>query len=145
MTKLQQVIGARDWENSHVHSTNRLSAHSKLCSYSSIECALQQRTLDQSVSLNGTWKFKLYEQPELVSEVDICPSLDDSNWDIIPVPSNWQLQGYDKPIYTNVKYPFPNTPPQVPTDNPTGIYRTNFEISKKWLARNTRIIFDGVN
>ncbi|PMP06753.1 beta-D-galactosidase [Vibrio breoganii] len=145
MTKLQQVIGARYWENSHVHSTNRLSAHSKLCSYSSIECALQQRTLDQSVSLNGIWKFKLYEKPELVSEDDIHPSLDDSNWDTIPVPSNWQLQGYDKPIYTNVKYPFPNTPPQVPADNPTGIYRTSFEVSKEWLTRSNRIIFDGVN
>ena len=32
-------------------------------------------------------------------------------WDPIVVPGNWTLQGYDKPIYTNVKMPIPTAPP----------------------------------
>ena len=48
--------------------------------------------------------------------------LDSMNWESIPVPSNWTMQGYDKPIYTNVKMPIPPEPPWVPQDdNPTGL------------------------
>lgn len=48
------------------------------------------------------------------------------------VPSNWQLHGFDRPIYTNVVYPFPLNPPHVPEDNPTGCYRTYFYLPKEW-------------
>ncbi|KAL3829801.1 hypothetical protein ACJIZ3_018603 [Penstemon smallii] len=48
------------------------------------------------------------------------------------VPSNWQMHGFDRPIYTNVVYPFPLNPPKVPEDNPTGCYRTNFHLPKEW-------------
>lgn len=48
------------------------------------------------------------------------------------VPSNWQMHGFDRPIYTNVVYPFPLDPPFVPVDNPTGCYRTYFHIPKEW-------------
>lgn len=51
---------------------------------------------------------------------------------ILPVPSNWQMHGFDRPIYTNVVYPFPLTPPKVPEDNPTGCYRTYFSLPKEW-------------
>lgn len=48
------------------------------------------------------------------------------------VPSNWQMHGFDKPIYTNIVYPFPLNPPKVPEDNPTGCYRTYFTLPKEW-------------
>lgn len=48
------------------------------------------------------------------------------------VPSNWQCHGFDRPIYTNIVYPFLNDPPHVPEDNPTGCYRTYFQIPKDW-------------
>lgn len=48
------------------------------------------------------------------------------------VPSNWQMHGFDIPIYTNVIYPFPLDPPRVPEDNPSGCYRTYFYIPKEW-------------
>jgi beta-galactosidase len=51
------------------------------------------------------------------------------NW---TVPSNWQLHGFDTPIYTNVTYPFPLDPPFVPTENPTGCYRVDFHLPKEW-------------
>lgn len=48
------------------------------------------------------------------------------------VPSNWQMHGFDKPIYTNITYPFPLDPPFVPVDNPTGCYRICFQIPSEW-------------
>ncbi|MEO7017504.1 MAG: glycoside hydrolase family 2 TIM barrel-domain containing protein, partial [Leifsonia sp.] len=60
----------------------------------------------------------------------------------------WVLQGdgkYGRPIYTNVKYPFPIDPPHVPDENPTGDYRRHFELPADWM-RSERVVlrFDGV-
>jgi beta-galactosidase len=59
-------------------------------------------------------------------------------WKSIPVPSNWtMLQDIsDNPIYTNIKYPFPCIPPFVPTKNPTGVYKLNFNLPHKWQKGN---------
>lgn len=77
------------------------------------------------ISLNGEWKFSGYESPERAPE----------NWwsaeteRCMPVPGNWELNGFGKPGYVNIKYPFPYDPPFVPHLNPTGIYRRTFEAS----------------
>ena len=66
-------------------------------------------------------------------------------WDKIEVPSNWTMQGYDKPIYTNVRMPFVPNPPFVPTeDNPTGLYHHDFTIPEDWQDRQIIIHFAGV-
>ena len=55
----------------------------------------------------------------------------------MPVPGNWTLHGtFDRPHYTNVQMPFPEEPPRVPEKNPTGCYRTTFEIPQvlEWAA-----------
>ncbi len=144
MTTLAEILQRRDWENPQVVNFNCLSAHSPLASYRNLDdakCGINgQRQL-----LNGQWKFQLVAMPEAVDSDFITPEFDDSQWADIQVPSNWQLQGFDKPIYTNVKYPFDANPPFVPTDNPTGCYRTEFELDEKALEETLRIIFDGVN
>ena len=64
----------------------------------------------------------------------------------MPVPSNWQMQGFDTPIYTNVTYPIAVNPPFVPQDNPTGCYSLTFNVEEQWLANGqTHVVFDGVN
>ena len=68
-----------------------------------------------------------------------------AKWQSIVVPSNWQLKGYDKPIYCNVKYPFPVNPPIVPSENPTGCYRTTFSVTSAQLSQRNHIVFEGVN
>ena len=56
------------------------------------------------------------------------------------------MHGFDAPIYTNVTYPIPVTPPRVPEENPTGCYSLTFNINEAWLeSGKTRIIFDSVN
>ena len=63
------------------------------------------------------------------------------------MPSNWELEGYGYPIYTNVQYPFrPTDPPHVPDDdNPVGSYRTTFRVPKRWRGRRVFLHFAGVS
>lgn len=91
------------------------------------------------MSLDGDWKFKLFSAPEDVPEKVFLNKFKDSKWQDIPVPSNWTLHSLeDFPIYTNSRMPFANTPPVVPAESPTGIYRTTFTIPENW--HNKRII-----
>ena len=157
MVTFEALIARRDWENPQSFQANQLEAHSPLNHFISVEDALVKQN-QSKVSLNGDWRFKLFAKPELVPSNFIDENYDDASWNRIKVPSNWQLQGdelntmegskdgrRDNPIYLNVKYPFEVNPPFVPQDNPTGCYRTHFEVSTADLEMQTRIIFDGVN
>ena len=86
--------------------------------------------------LNGTWNFKYYD-------ADFKEEKEIEKWDEIPVPSCWQLYGYEDPNYTNVTYPYPVDAPFVPDENPMGIYMRKFEISD--ADRCHYIVFEGVS
>ena len=143
MNSLQHIINRRDWENPISVQVNQVKAHSPLNGFKSVDHA-RTNTQSQKQSLNGQWDFKLFDKPEAVDESLLSEALA-SDWQSIPVPSNWQLHGFDKPIYCNVKYPFAVNPPFVPSDNPTGCYRTEFTITAEQLAQRNHIIFEGVN
>ncbi|MDQ2837285.1 MAG: DUF4981 domain-containing protein [Actinomycetota bacterium] len=105
------------------------------------------RTDARRLELTGRWRFRWtatagQPSPDFGSE-----AFDDSGWDEIVVPGNWQLQGYGAPNYTNVRYPFPVEPPYVPDENPTGEYRRSFDLDLDsdgdWGAAVLR--FDGVD
>lgn len=138
------ILLRRDWENPQSIAINTLSGHSPVSSHRSLQEALAQTT-HQMTSLNGEWKFQLADMPENVNPQFMQSDFDDTQWDFIPVPSNWQLQDYDRPIYTNVKYPFDVNPPFVPKENPTGCYRKQFDIQTLDTNETHRLRFDGVN
>jgi beta-galactosidase/beta-glucuronidase len=143
-----QAACVPDWENPRVVERNREPAHTTLVPYEDEEKALKGSRSDSSwfIPLNGEWKFRLVKNPKLAPKNFFRLNFKDSRWDTIPVPSNWQMHGYDKPIYTNVQYPFPADPPRVPRDdNPTGLYRRDFEIPKSWKDRQVFLVFDGVD
>ena len=96
-----------DWENLEVLSINRVPAHSRWGAYDTVERALTCRCGESPnmMSLNGTYRFRLYDRPEEVDDF-YRPDYDDSAFAEIPVPSNWEVQGFGEPIYTNVAYPF---------------------------------------
>ncbi|MDD1782623.1 beta-galactosidase [Enterovibrio sp. ZSDZ35] len=144
MTAFSAILQRRDWENPQSVNINCLKAHSPLSSYRTLFHA-RDGIQGKRCSLNGQWAFKLFDAPEKVEGEFIETLFDDTDWNTIPVPSNWQLHGYDKPIYANVKYPFDVNPPLVPADNPTGCYRTRITLSAEDLENTQRIIFDGVN
>ncbi|MGF1696809.1 beta-galactosidase [Vibrio lamellibrachiae] len=145
MKSFEEILRARDWENQHVTHANTLNPHTTLNAYTTELSARNAEPSENNVSLNGQWKFELFEQPESVPNNFMDEEFDVAQWSEITVPSNWQMEGHDKPIYTNVKYPFDDTPPYVPNDNPTGCYRTSFNLDSDWCQRQLRIQFAGVN
>ncbi|XP_010276620.1 PREDICTED: uncharacterized protein LOC104611315 [Nelumbo nucifera] len=96
-------------------------------------------------SLSDYWKFFLAPSPTSIPKNFYDSEFEDSTWESLPVPSNWQMHGFDRPIYTNVVYPFPLDPPYVPADNPTGCYRTCFHIPKEWEGRRILLHFEAVD
>jgi len=137
---------ANDWENPAVIGLNKQPPHATLMPYQSVEDALSfDRTKsDFFILLNGNWKFHWTGKSEDRPTDFYLTDFNDSNWNEIEVPSNWQLKGYDIPIYTNSRYPFPCEPPNIKRDNPVGSCRTTFTIPEYWKERQVFIHFDGV-
>ena len=141
---LQQLISQRHWENPAVTQLHRLPAHPPFASWRSVDAARDDRPSPSVQSLNGEWQFSYFPRPQAVPDEWVLRDLPQA--DRHQVPANWQLSGYDAPVYTNVQYPIAVNPPWVPADNPTGCYSTTFQCAAEWLSRGqTRIIFDGVN
>lgn len=90
--------------------------------------------------LNGKWAFRYFESFEDVPQ-EFSEKL---ATDEISVPSVWQMHGYDRHQYTNVRYPFPYDPPYVPVDNPCGLYVRSFELEMRPGVQRT-ICFEGVD
>ena len=146
---LKQLLALTpDWENPKIVGRNREPAHATLIPYPNEGVALGC-IFEKSpwfLTLNGEWRFRLYENPHTVPENFYSPDYDVSEWDTISVPSNWQMLGYDKPIYVNKGYPFKADPPRVPHDwNPTGVYRRTFIIPKEWYGKQIFLVFNGVD
>lgn len=93
---------------------------------------------DRVQSLCGTWEFLL------APSEDALPG-EDAVWELLEVPSEWQFQGYGKPRYVNVDYPFPFNPPYVCNDNPIGCYRTNFYLMESPGQHQLILHFAGVD
>ncbi len=144
---VKTIIARRDWQSQNITGINRLPAHTPLAAWNQLSTALSTEPEESSgrVYLNGLWDFCLYSKPEEVPEEFLQKDFSDKHWSKIPVPSNWQMHGYDRPIYTNVQYPFEFQPPFVPEENPTGCYRVHFRADQSWLNQSLRVVFEGVN
>jgi beta-galactosidase len=129
--------------------------HTTLMPYADVRQALAaDRTRSPyRLSLDGRWKFAYADRPDDRDADFYRTDVDDSGWDTIPVPSAWQLHGYDRPIYINITYPWwgPNglgeeaQPSAAPTRrNPVGQYRRTFTVPRDWSGRRTFLHFEGV-
>ncbi|UCF38125.1 MAG: DUF4981 domain-containing protein [Acidobacteriota bacterium] len=138
---------ANDWEDPGVFKKNVEPPHASYIPFQDEASAL---SFDRSRStlfrlLNGNWRFHFLDNPLDVPEGFSDESFDDSSWDEIAVPSNWQLQGYGTPIYSSIAHPFPYDPPHVPRDgNETGLYRYSFDLPEQWSGNQVLIHFAGV-
>ena len=100
-------------------------------------------------SLNGAWRFSYAEHPSARPADFYQTDFSVSAWDTIQVPGHIQLQGYGKPQYTNIPYPWEGrealVPPQIPRDyNPVGSYVRFFDVDPLLLGNRTYISFQGV-
>jgi len=141
------IYNAGPWEDQHVCGINRDRARATAYSFAAVKEALEgnRETSGRMLSLNGEWDFRLAIKPG-DAPADFYNSRV-SGWDKIEVPSNWELKGYDIPIYTSAVYPFrPINPPYVPQDyNAVGSYQRAFTIPPHWKGMNITLHFGAVS
>ncbi|RDW20713.1 glycoside hydrolase family 2 TIM barrel-domain containing protein [Oceanobacillus chungangensis] len=137
----------KDYQTLAVLEKNRLKERAYFMSYRNPDDALsyERGKSNGFILLNGQWKFHYAETPELAPSDFYKRNYSADEWDILQVPSNWQMNGYGKPHYTNVQYPFPVEPPFIPSDNPTGSYLRNFHVTKDMLEESVILRFEGVD
>jgi beta-galactosidase len=144
---IPSVYHSEPWEDPQVTSINRDAARATAYSFETLEDALSNDRSRSSrvMSLNGEWDFKFALKPA-DAPADFYKSKV-QGWDKIEVPSNWEMKGYDIPIYKSAVYPFrPVNPPYVPADyNAVGSYQRSFFIPEKWETMNITLHFGGVS
>ncbi len=135
-----------DWENQEITNINRLESRAWLASYIDREDALRDCVAQSPfrMTLNGNWKFLFFHSP---AEVECGEGFEErfAEGTDMPVPSNWQFEGFGTPQYTNTVYPIPLDPPNVPDENPTGVYMRTFDVPKEWEGRAITLRFGGVD
>ncbi|MBN8854537.1 MAG: DUF4981 domain-containing protein [Sphingobacteriales bacterium] len=158
-----------DWENPLLPSEGSVEAHAHFIPYPESSEALQylkafgeEGQLSTSVlapsalagpfkspavlSLDGTWKFHLAPNASSRPKDFYLDSSNLSSWTTIHVPANWQVEGFDKFIFTDVEYPIPPNPPFVPADyNPVGSYKRSFTLPAPWRNKKIYIHLGAVN
>ena len=134
------IEAQNDWENHKVFQRNKEAPHATLFPYRSVEAAILDNK-EQSKwyqSLNGLWRFHFAINPSERPDGFHETSYTTDDWDLIPVPSNWEVEGYDYPIYLDEKYPFEAQWPDMQDDyNPVGSYKRTFKLPEEWLSQNT--------
>lgn len=137
-----------EWFDPTAVGRGREPARATFFAFESTELALKRAAPSASsrfLDLNGTWKFSWAPKAGEVPPGFEQPSYDDSRWGDIPVPGNWELNGYGFPIYTNVDYIFETDPPNIKYRgddkeyNPTGVYRRAFEPPLAWFDQGHEV------
>ncbi|MBN1953025.1 MAG: discoidin domain-containing protein [Bacteroidales bacterium] len=155
LTGVHETILAQSdaWNNApEIVEVNRLPAHAGLMPFNDVEEALSLEPYESNncLLLNGIWDFLLVESPD-DRPIDFYRNhYSTAGWDKIEVPGNWQMSGYDFPIYTNILYPWQRlghtvTAPFAPQEyNPVGSYKREFAIPAGWEGKEVFLSFQGV-
>ena len=144
-----------EWHDLQVNEINRLPLHTMHFAYDPNDFPgtgaeyLDKKKSMNYLSLEGTWKFNWVanadERPTDFYKTD----LDDSKWNNIQMPGNWEMLGYGQPEYVNVGFAwrghFDQQPPAVPTkDNHVGSYRREINIPSNWDGKRVIAHFGSV-
>ena len=149
LLSVSRAFAQHDWENPPVFGKNKLPYHATL------QLPSLESECKEIVSLDGKWAFHWSKNPDSRPIAFYQNDYDVTAWDKIDVPGNWQMQGYGRPIYTNISYPFMRNEPSVTSEppkdwyaynhrNPVGSYVTLFNVSKEMLSKNLILHFGGV-
>ena len=155
--------------NHEIFEENRLEPRASFFPFESIDLTDKEKS-KRYKSLNGEWKFHWVKNPNDRPKTFHHIDYDDSDWDTIQVPGNWETQGFGKPIYLDERYPFTsadaiqkNNPefdktnhlsdglssnvkwPNVPQKyNPVGTYRKLITIDKDFLSEDIILHFEAI-
>ena len=141
----QENSSRNDWENPEVFQINREPARAAFLSYADEASAIIDNYTSSPwyFSLNGKWKFSWSPTPDQRPKDFYKPDYSTTNWKELQVPSNWELNGYGIPIYTNITYPFDKNPPFIKhSDNPVGSYKKDFILPENWKKRHVFLHFE---
>jgi len=129
--------------NHEIFEENKLPPRATFFAVESLEIKEKENSL-RYLDLNGNWKFQFVKDPKERETTFHNTKFDDSDWKTIPVPSNWEVEGYDYPIYLDERYPFDTKWPDAPLDyNPVGTYRKEIELTKDFLSKDIILHFAG--
>ena len=141
----------KEWHDMSVNNVNRFPVHSSFFAYESREAALRgdRAKSDNFLSIEGDWRFQWVKNADERPTDFFRTDYDDAAWKTMPVPGNWELNGYGAPEYVNIGFAwrghFKNNPPQVPTkDNHVGSYRRTIRIPDSWDGRQVIAHFGSV-
>ena len=147
-----KIDGFNEWQNEpQTTGINRLDSRATFMPYENLDKAKkgEKEKSGRYFDLCGQWKFRLFDtwRDKTISFADT--DFDSSEWDEIPVPSSWQMLGYDYPIYANTQYPWERIQepdmPEAPTDyNPVGCYIKKFTLPKGFKKDRLILTFEGV-
>lgn len=141
------IYNREPFEDPLVSGINRDVSRATAYSFATINDALKndREQSGRYLSLNGEWDFSFALKPG--DEPKDFYKSKVSGWKKIPVPSSWEMQGYDKPIYKSAVYPFrPVNPPYVPKDyNGVGCYQKSITVPANWKGMNVTLHFGGVS
>ncbi len=127
-------------EDLHTFHVNTVADHSYFIPFAKAQDPFGLReTSEYFELLNGDWDFTYYDS--IIDLPDDFPDVKAAG--TIPVPSNWQLHGYDKAQYTNIFYPLTFDPPYVEDEVPVGVYGRDYEYTPDGLQR--LLCFEGVD
>jgi len=124
-----------DWENPAIFARGKEPASATGFPFEnrSLAIAAAPSASARYRSLDGTWKFKLSPNADILPTGFEDPAFDVLQWSDIQVPGDWQAQGFDQPRYNNITYPFPANRPLIPhATNPVGSYRRTIDIPADW-------------
>ncbi len=139
-----QEPNPKPWEDPKIIHINKETPRAHYIPYATEEEAIADEIWESPFiqTLNGTWQFHLAQNPKERPFWFFKDDYDTKDWDEIEVPSNWEVKGFDYPIYTNVKYPHSTTPPLIEGDyNPVGSYKRTFEIPAAWNKKEIILHF----
>lgn len=141
------IYQTEPYEDPSVSGINRDASRATAYSFDNVQSALQgnREKSNRYLSLNGEWDFSFALKPTDAPKDFYKRKV--TGWKKIPVPSNWEMEGYDKPIYKSAVYPFrPVNPPFVPKDyNGVGCYQRSFSVPANWKESNVTLHFGGVS
>jgi len=143
----QLGLAQENHENHEIFGVNKLAPHADVFPYANKLTAIKEDKIcsEWYQSLNGLWKFNWVKKPADKPKDFHLEAYDDGDWAYFPVPANWEVHGYDYPIYLDEKYPFTTKWPNVSKAyNPVGSYRRTIDIPENWLARDVILYFGAV-
>jgi beta-galactosidase len=149
-----------DWQNQYITAINREPSHIPWGAYPNVKAALERTASPNRINLDGTWEFLFVDTPDDLPEGFYQTDFP-GEFTSIQVPGNWEVQGFGKPVYTNVVMPFAKdrenvpyltkvrkngktdpkeeyTPPYVDEErNHVGVYRKKFILSNNFLMNDS--------